>query len=463
MATATLQQKSLEALLGTPSGHAPKRRRWIYPAAALVLAVCGIAAWRMATAAKPPQFTTAPVRRQTIVKTISATGALQAVTTVQVGTQVSGTISELDADFNTQVHKGQVIARLDPSQFQAQLAQANATWMAAQASQQAAQNNVLAGDAAIQAAQANVDHADAALKDSQTSADRTRKLVEAGAAPAMDLPTSEAALAQASAVKQQAIAQLNQAKAQAQAQRSQVNQAQAQAAQAKAAVDVAKVNLDHTVITAPIDGVVVARNVDVGQTVAASLQAPTVFLIANDLTRMQVLANIDEADVGQLQQGSKVSFTVDAYPSDVFHGSVSQVRLAPTTVQNVVTYTAVIDVPNPELKLKPGMTANVTATVAERDSVLAVPGSALRFRPDTAAAPSRRNSGPVLWKLENGALKPVAVHTGVTDGVRTEIVSGDVKEGDLIAIASTAPAARPAGAQQPAARSPFAGGAGGRR
>jgi HlyD family secretion protein len=462
MATPILEQQRLEALLRIPSEIAPQRRGWMIPAAALIVLAAAAGIWRLTSAPKPAQFTTAPVRRQTIVKTISATGALQAVTTVQVGTQVSGTISELYADFNSQVHKGQVIARLDPAQLQAQLAQANATWLSAQASQQAAENNVLASDAGVQAAQANVDRADAALKDAQTTADRTRKLVEAGAAPAMDLPTSQSTLAQSSAQKQQAIAQLNQAKAQAQATRSQVSQAQAQAAQAKAAVDLAQVNLAHTVIQAPIDGVVVARNVDVGQTVAASLQAPTVFLIANDLTRMQVLANIDEADVGQLKASSKVSFTVDAYPTDTFRGAVSQVRLAPTTVQNVVTYTAVVEVGNPELKLKPGMTANVTVSVAESDNVLAVPNTALRFRPDTAPALRRNNSGPVLWKVENGAPKPVNVQTGVTDGLRTEIVFGDLKEGDVVAVASTS-ATGTKSAAAPAARSPFAaGGRGGR-
>ena len=195
MATPILEQQKLEALLRTPSATAPRRRRWMIPAAALIVLAAAAGIWRLTSAPKPAQFTTAPVRRQTIVKTISATGTLQAVTTVQVGTQVSGTISELYADFNSQVHKGQVIARLDPAQLQAQLAQANATWLSAQASQQAAQNNVLASDAGVQAAQANVDRADAAMKDAQTTADRTRKLVEAGVAPAMDLPTSQSTLA----------------------------------------------------------------------------------------------------------------------------------------------------------------------------------------------------------------------------------------------------------------------------
>jgi HlyD family secretion protein len=463
MATKVLEQQKLEALLHIEQAPVPKRRRWMVALGAVVLLGAATGVWRMTAAPKAAQFGTAQVKRQTIAKTINATGTLQAVTTVQVGTQVSGTISELDADFNSQVKKDQVIARLDPSQLQAQLEQTNAAWLGTQATVQAAQNNVLAADAGVQAAQANVDRTDSALQDAQTSFNRTQKLVQAGAAPAMDLPTAEATLAQANAQKQQAVAQLNQAKAQAQAQatRSQVNQAQAQAAQAKAAVDVAKVNLDHTVIKAPIDGVVVSRNVDVGQTVAASLQAPTVFLIANDLTRMQVLANIDEADVGQLTQNSKVSFTVDAYPSDVFHGRVAQVRLAPQTVQNVVTYTAVIDVANPDLKLKPGMTASVTVVVAESDNVTVVPNSALRFRPDTQAVPAKPSRGPVVWKVENGALTQVAVQTGITDGVRTEIVAGDLKEGDAVAVPLSA-ASGSKSASAPA-KSPFAAGATGGR
>lgn len=461
MATRVLDQQKLEALLHTVAPPVPRRRRWMAVLGAVVLLAAATGVWRMTAAPKAAQFGTAQVKRQTIVRTINATGTLQAVTTVQVGTQVSGTIAELDADFNSQVKKDQVIARLDPSQLQAQLEQANATWLGTQASVQAAQNNVLASDAGVQAAQANVDRTDAALQDAQTSTDRTKKLVQAGAAPAMDLPTAEGALAQANAQKQQAIAQLNQAKAQAQATRSQVNQAQAQSAQAKAAVDLASVNLDHTIIKAPIDGVVVARNVDVGQTVAASLQAPTVFLIAKDLTRMEVLANIDEADVGQLTENSKVSFTVDAYPSDVFRGRVSQVRLAPQTVQNVVTYTAVIDVANPDLKLKPGMTASVTVVAAESDNVPVVPSSALHFRPDTQAVPAKTSRGPMVWKVVNGALTPMTVQTGITDGIRTEIVAGDLKEGDAVAVALSATSgSKPASA---AVKSPFAASAGGGR
>lgn len=457
MATQILEQHRLELLKKEPR-PAPKKRRWMIAAGAVVFLGAAVATWRIAASPKAAAYGTVKVRRQTISKTINATGTLQAVTTVQVGTQVSGAISELYADFNSQVKKDQVIARLDPSQFQAQLAQANASWLSTQANVQSAQNNVIAADAAVQAAQANVDRTDAALKDSQTSYDRTKSLVDAKVAAAMTLPTAQAALDQAAAQKQQAIAQLNQSKAQAQAARSQVSQAQAQSAQSKAAVDVAKVNLDHTIIKAPIDGVVVARNVDVGQTVAASLQAPTIFLIANDLTRMQVLANIDEADVGQLGNDSQVSFTVDAYPTDTFKGKIAQVRLAPTAVQNVVTYTAVVEVANPDLKLKPGMTANVTVVVGQREHALSIPNSALRFQPEgqAPAAAGKGNRSPVVWKIEGDKLTPVTLQTGLTDGIHTEVVSGNLNEGDTIAVASAtnnskAPATAPA-------RSPFAGG-----
>jgi len=427
-------------------------RKWAV-LALIVTAGAGVAVWKLTTKTAAPAYGTATVAQQTIVKSITATGTLQALTTVQVGTQVSGTIAQLFADFNSRVKKGQVIARLDPSQLQAQLAQANASWLSAQAAVQSAQSNVLAMEGAAQAAEANVERTQAALADAQKNYERVRQLVEFKVAAAMDLQTAQATLDQAAAAKQQAVAQVNQARSQAQASRSQVAQAQAQAAQAKAQVDLAQVNMNHTVIEAPIDGVVVARNVDVGQTVAASLQAPVLFLIANDLTRMQVLANIDEADVGQLAPGSEVSFTVDAFPTDVFNGKVSQVRLAPTTVQNVVTYTAVIDVTNEELKLKPGMTANVTVVTDRRDDVLAVPNSALRFR--------SQEGGKTVWKVEGAELVPARVQLGMTDGVNTEVLSGEVREGDRIATPPTGPAAGD-NRKQPA-RSPFQPGGGGRR
>jgi HlyD family secretion protein len=277
---------------------------------------------------------------------------------------------------------------------------------------------------------------------------------------------AQATLQQAEKQLEQAAAQLDQAKAQLLSGRSQVAQARAQVKQTQAAVDLAAVDLSYTVIRAPIDGVVIARSVDVGQTVAASLQAPTLFLIANDLTQMQVLANIDEADVGQLTPDSKVTFTVDAYPGDSFEGAVAQIRLNPETVQNVVTYTAVINVKNPELKLKPGMTANVTATVAERKDVLVAPNAALRFRPESAQGAGTARAGrpgrQALWTLaQNGQLRAIPVTLGISDGIHSEITSGDLKPGDQVITGQMdSKTAAQSGARNP--MMPF-GGRGGRR
>ena len=388
----------------------------------------------------PPAWGSTQIRRGTVTKTVSATGRVDALTTVNVGSQVSGTLSELYVDYNSPVKKDQIIARLDPSQLQAQLTQATANQLSATAAIQTGQNAVASADAAALAADFNVERTKSVVADAQRNLELTQQLVNEGVTARRDLDTAKAAVAQAAAQNQQASAQANQAKAQAQSARSQVTQARAQAQQAAAAVQLANVNLEHTIIRAPIDGVVVARNVDVGQTVAASLQAPTLFLIANDLSRMQVLADIDEADIGQLGPDSRVTFTVDAYPNDVFHGHIAQIRLAPQTVQNVVTYTAVIQVDNPDLKLKPGMTANVTAIVAERKDILTVPNAALRFRPANAEQPQRGKQGSTIWKVEGEQLAPVQVKLGVTDGVVSEVVSGDIKEGDRIATPGAADA-----------------------
>jgi HlyD family secretion protein len=401
------------------------------------------------------------VQRQDIAKTITATGKLQALTTVQVGTQVSGTVSDIYVDFNSQVKKDQVIARLDPSQLQAQLTQAQANLTSAQMSVQSGSAALAAAEAAVEAASANVQRLRSAVDDAQLNLTRTRELVESKVGARRDLETAQATYNQALAQQQQGVAQVNQAKAQAEAARAQLAQAKAQVAQAGAAVQLASVNLEKTIIRAPIDGVVTARSVDVGQTVAASFQAPVLFLIANDLTRMQVLADVDEADVGQLKAGDPVTFTVDAFPADNFSGRISQVRLEPQAVQNVVTYTAVIDVANPDLKLKPGMTANITAIVQEHENVLTIPASALRFRPaseegDPAVLPntrSRHAGGPVVYRVEGRQLEPVPVRLGLTNGIDTEIVSGGLKEGDTVAV-PTISNTRQGGPQA----SPFGGG-----
>ena len=429
---------------GSPAKAPQNRRVWLY-VAALVAVIAAIAAVMYLRKAPVPPYGTAAVKRTTIAKTISATGRLQALTTVQVGTQASGTISAIYADFNSEVKKGQVIAKLDPAQMQAQLTESTASLMSVQASVQTAQSAVVNAQAAVESAVANVARLQSVVADAQLNVTQTQGLVDAGVSARRTLEVAQAAVAQAIAQQQQGVAQANQARAQVQSATSQLLQARAQVTQAKASVDLASVNLQHTIITAPIDGTVVARNVDVGQTVASSLQAPTLFMIANDLTRMQVLADIDEADVGQLKPQSRVFFTVDAYPTETFSGNVSQIRLSPLTVQNVVTYTAVIDVANTDLKLKPGMTASVTATVAEQKDVLAVPNAALRFRPEGAVAtPSRAGSGTV-YRVNGETLEPVKVRLGLTDGVATQAVSGGLSEGDSVAIPS-APAGKTAAA-----------------
>jgi HlyD family secretion protein len=288
---------------------------------------------------KEPTVTTLKTSRGPIVDAVGATGTLQAVTTVTVGTQVSGIVEELYADFNSIVRKGQVVARLDPSILQTQVETAKAN---------------------LTNAQANLERQKVAVADAQSKLVRANELTARQLITKVDLENAEVTVKSAEA---------------------QLKSTQSQIVQAEAAVNKAKVDLDHTIITAPIDGIVIKRSVDKGQTVAASMSAPELFIIAADLTKMQVNANIDESDVGRMRPGQAVTFRVDAYPTETFHGAVKQVRLNPTTVQNVVTYSTVIDVPNPELKLKPGMTANVNIEIARRDNVLRVPNAALRFRP----------------------------------------------------------------------------------
>src|SRR5262245_38706355 len=346
--------------------------------------------------ASSEEYITAKIERGSIRNTVSATGTLQAVTTVQVGSQVSGTISELHVDFNANVRRGQLVAQLDPRIFEAQLASQRANLEQARASLADAEARVIAAKATIENQRAGVSSANAnvaALKaqrdDAMSLLRRQQELAKGGLIPERDLEAARTSASAAEARFNQANAQLDQAKvsermssssglAQAEAQ---VKQARAQIQQIEGSLKMAEVNLSYTTISSPIDGVVVSRNVDKGQTVAASLQAPTLFTIANDLTEMQVIANIDQADIGVINQSNRVGFTVDAFPGHNFGGTINQIRLSPQNVQNVVTYNVVIDVRNPDLKLKPGMTANLTITIAERQDALKVPNAALRFRP----------------------------------------------------------------------------------
>jgi HlyD family secretion protein len=355
-----------------------KRRTPIALVGLLGLAVLvGAFFWGDKTAAS--DYITAKVERTNLEVNVSATGTVQAVVTVQVGSQVSGTVSWLGADFNAQVKKGQLVARLDPAIFQAQLDNASANVVNAEAAQRAAETEIKNQQANLQAAKANQQVVKVQRDDAYALVKRYQELQNV--VPGRDIEAQQAQASAADARLQQAVAQVAQVEAANLSAKAKLEQAKASLSQARAQQQQSRVNLEHTQISSPIDGVVVSRNVDVGQTVAASLQAPTLFTIAQDLTKMQVLASIDEADVGQIKQGIKSQFTVDAYPGESFSGEISQVRLNAQTLQNVVTYSAVIDVENPELKLRPGMTANITIPVARRENVLVVPNAALRFRP----------------------------------------------------------------------------------
>ena len=359
-----------------------------------------------------PVLTTDAITRGDIVNVVSATGAVQAVTMVQVGSQVSGTIESLTADFNSIVTKGQVLAKLDQSTYASTVEQAQAALVNAEAEVERLRVTRVAADNAL---------------------DRAKELSTRQLIPAADLQTAESESRSAAAM---------------------LAGSQAKVVQARSAVDAARVNLSKTVIRSPIDGVVIARNVDVGQTVAASLSAPTLFVIAADLSEMQVNASVDESDLGQIRAGQSVTFRVDAYPSSTFDGRVSQVRLNPTTVNNVVTYAAIIDAPNRDLKLKPGMTATVTIEVARRDGVLRVPSAALRFKPSgdllqTLGVTAPAGKSPAVWVSANGQLTSAAVQAGATDGTYTELVNSSLAEGTLVVTRASTPgasAAKPAAA-----------------
>ncbi len=393
------------------------KRRLIALLAAVALVLVAAAVWRWRSTSDKPrlQIDTAGVDRGRIVAKVTATGTLSAIVTVQVGSQVSGRIAALRADFNTPVKKGQLIAKIDPQLFQAAVEQARANLVAAQ------------GNLAKSKAQA---------VDAERQYQRSKALAERKLIAQADLDTAQSNSEAAAA---------------------QVDASAGAVEQARAALHQAAVNLAYTDIVSPTSGVVISRNVDVGQTVAASLQAPTLFVIAEDLAKMQVDTSVAEADVGRLRAGMAASFTVDAYPSDVFRGTVRQVRNAPQTVQNVVTYDAVIDVANPDLKLKPGMTANVTFVYAQKDDVLRVPNAALRFRapPDlpafsAAARPGPGGAGPgprqmdtpdqrTVWALRDGQPVPVRVRAGISDGAFTELVDGGLQAGDRLVTDASGP------------------------
>jgi len=320
----------------------------------ILLAVVGGAggAYYMRKSTKEPDVRTAQITRGDIVDAVQATGTLEAVTTVQVGTQVGGIVQELYADFNSIVRKGQVIARLDPTILDTQIEQQRAN---------------------VTRSEADLERLKVALADAKQKLDRAKALTDKNLLPRTELETADVNVRSAEA---------------------QIRSSEAGLVQAKSQLHTAEVNREHTVITAPIDGIVIQRSVEPGQTVNAGMSAPTLYILAADLTKMQVNANIDEADVGRMRPGQSVTFRVDAFPTEQFTGTVQQVRLQPTTVQNVVTYQTVINVPNAQLKLKPGMTANVIIEIARKTNVLRIPAAATRFRPTTEIFAALKQAPP---------------------------------------------------------------------
>jgi HlyD family secretion protein len=425
------------------------KRNWVW-ILVILGAIAVFAAFRLNRNAEEEYFT-AKVQKGDIRQVIDATGTINPVTSVQVGSQVSGMISKLYVDFNSKVTKGQVIAEIDPKLFEGAVLQARADLGNAQASLAAARSNLVKDQATL----------------TQNKLDYERSVN----------------LAQQGVVSQQ---QLDQAKAtfdaisaQVGSDRAAIQQAEAQVAQRTASLRVAQTNLDYTIIRAPINGTVVNRSIDIGQTVAASLQAPTLFTIALDLTKMQVYAKTDEGDVGEIRPGHNADFKVDAFPKELFHGVVHQVRMNATTVQNVVTYDTIVDFDNPELKLFPGMTAYVSIPVALASDVVKVPNAALRYKPDlpaekiqelyrkygiefpqsvpavseprtertggatrprpvAASSTNGANDHAIVWKLlPDKSLQPVQISIGLTDHTYTALTSGDLKPGEELVTGGT--------------------------
>ncbi|HCE69606.1 MAG: efflux transporter periplasmic adaptor subunit [Geobacteraceae bacterium GWC2_55_20] len=392
---------------------------------AVILAIAGIAGYGFYKRTPEVSYKTAKIERGMVVSTVAATGNLSAVTTVQVGTQVSGTIQKLYVDFNSKVKKGQAIAEIDPSLFNASVEQA--------------QGNVLNSEANLQKSRVT-------LADAERTLARNKKLLADGIISQADYDVAETALQSA---------------------RASVKASEGSVAQTRGALMQSRTNLRYSVIRSPVDGVVISRTIDIGQTVAASFQTPTLFTIAKDLTKMQIEVSVDEADISRIQLDQKATFTVDSYPEQTFGGKVVQIRSAPIITQNVVTYVVVVNVDNNDLKLKPGMTANVSIEVARKDDVLKLPPAALRFKPKTktedakAKGSEERGSAnkqrPAAGSPDQGGKpggrkagndqqvyilkdnKPVAVkiRTGIANNSSIELVESTLKEGDEVVIEQT--------------------------
>jgi HlyD family secretion protein len=391
------------------------RSRWVTLLAAVVAVGAG-SLWWLARP-EPPRYVTAPAVKGDVVRSIITTGTVNPVVTVQVGTYVSGVIQSLHCDFNTQVKAGQLCAKIDPRPYQMTVDQAKAN---------------------LASARAQLLKDQASLAYAKTNYERDRGLLKRGIVSQDTVDSDKSAYEQALA---------------------QVKLDEATILQRQAALEAAQVDLDYTDIVSPVDGTVVLRNVDVGQTVAASFQTPTLFLIAKDLTKMQVDTNVSESDVGAARVGQDAAFTVEAYPGMKFRGKVAQIRQAPITVQNVVTYDVVVSVDNPKLLLFPGMTANVRIITDDRKDVLKVPLQALRFEPK-ALSPAgganelAREPGERVWVLRGGQPVRLPVTVGINDGTSAEITGGDLKAGERVIVDDVSGSGQRSGGRQPA-RSPF--------
>lgn len=386
--------------LGAPPA-ARSRKIWLIAGLLSLAVLAGIgAAWWLTGSGGSVQYTTAPVTRGDVTRTVTATGTVNPVLTIIIGSYVSGVIQEIHCDYNTQVMKGQVCAKIDPRPYQSVVDQNKA--------------NLAQAKALLEKDKANLAYA-------QLNYDRNARLAQTNAVSKDTLDNAKSALDQA---------------------RAQIGVDEATIQQRQAQLEAAQVNLGYTDIISPVDGTVVSRNVTVGQTVAASFQTPTLFLIATDLTKMQVDTNVSESDIGGIKEWDKASFTVDAFPKRTFQGAVSQVRQSPQTVQNVVTYDVVVSVDNVDLALKPGMTAATRIIIDQRTNVLRVPSQALRYAPATAGA--ARRSGTTgrtrpaaqarVWVLRDGKPVRVAVTAGLDDDTYTEIVKGELNPGDQVIV-----------------------------
>lgn len=346
--------------------------------------------------ANKEQYKTRALKKRTIVQSVFASGTVNPVITVSIGSQVSGTIKELYVDFNSEVKKGQLLAQIDPALFEARVNESRASL-----------NN----------AQANYERVKSVMENDLKTYNRYKALYERKFVAKSELDLAESTY-------KADVASLNAAKA--------------QIAQAKATLDNNLTNLRYTRIISPVDGIVVSRSVDVGQTVAASFQTPTLFSVAQDLTKMQIDTSVVEADIGRVKVGQDVEYTIDGYPDETFTGKVSQVRISPTTVQNVVTYNVVIIIDNKDLKLIPGMTANVSIITNKKENVLCVDNRALKFSPQTTKDGAKKKYQEYgVWILEKNKPKRVTVQIGASDENYTEITSDELKEGDRVIISST--------------------------